>query len=199
MPITLDGTNGIDTPDLASSGPITGTTAAFSGSVTANGLSTELRPLVAGTAQASTSGTNIDFTGIPSWAKRVTLMFSGVSTSGTQTPFFQLGTSSGLATSGYENRSANIQTSTVGVNTPLTTGIGMLSFTNTAVRYGAMVFLNVTGNLWIASGMITITTAGNFTDFVTGSVTLSGALERLRFSAGTTDTFDAGTVNIMWE
>ena len=39
--------------------------------------------ITAGTAVASTSGTSIDFTGIPSWVKRITVMFNGVSTNGT--------------------------------------------------------------------------------------------------------------------
>ena len=44
-----------------------------------------------GTAVASTSGTSVDFTSIPSWVKRITVMFNGVSTSGTSNPLVQLG------------------------------------------------------------------------------------------------------------
>lgn len=82
MPIVLDGTNGINTPDLESAGPITGTTGTFSGAVQASGVATNIYPLVAATAVASTSGTSIDFTGIPAWVRRVTVMFNGVSTNG---------------------------------------------------------------------------------------------------------------------
>ena len=37
------------------------------------------QPLTLGTAVASTSGTSIDFSSIPSWVKRVTVMFNGSS------------------------------------------------------------------------------------------------------------------------
>lgn len=58
------------------------------------------QPLTQGTSQASTSGTAIDFTGIPSWVKRITVMFSGVSTNGTSVPQIQVGAGS-VTTSGY--------------------------------------------------------------------------------------------------
>ena len=61
--------------------------------------------LTSGTAQASTSGTAIDFTGIPSWAKRITVMFNGVSTNGTSNPQIQLGSGS-PTTSGYTGYNA---------------------------------------------------------------------------------------------
>ncbi len=35
------------------------------------------------TAQNSTSGTSIDFTGIPGWTKKITVMLNAVSQSGT--------------------------------------------------------------------------------------------------------------------
>ena len=52
-----------------------------------------LAPLISGTAVASTSGTAINFdNAIPSWAKRVIVMFQGVSTNGTGIIQVQLGT-----------------------------------------------------------------------------------------------------------
>jgi len=55
--------------------------------------------IVSGTAVASTSGTSIDFTSIPSWVKRVTVMFAGVSTNGTGSYLIQIGDSGGIETS----------------------------------------------------------------------------------------------------
>ena len=52
-----------------------------------NGLQT-------GTAVASTSGTSNDFTSIPSWVKRITVMFNGVSTNGTSPVQLQIGAGS---------------------------------------------------------------------------------------------------------
>ena len=54
-----------------------------------------------GTAVASTSGTSIDFTSLPNWIKRITVMFNQVSTSGTAYKFIRLGTSGGIVSSGY--------------------------------------------------------------------------------------------------
>ena len=51
-----------------------------------------------GTTVASTSGTSIDFTGIPSFVKRITVMLNQVSLSGTSNVCIQLGTSGGVDT-----------------------------------------------------------------------------------------------------
>ncbi len=195
MAITLDGTNGIGTPDLESTGPITGTTGTFSGNVTANGLSTELRPLVLGTSQASTSGTTVDFTGIPSWVKRITVMFSGVSTSGTSPVQIQLGDSGGFETTGYNSGAMSYDS-----GTPASSTTGLLVDEDVggaaALRRGQYVISNLSGNLWVGSGVMIVpnlTTAA-------GDKTLSDTLTQLRITTvNGTDTFDAGTINIMYE
>ena len=61
--------------------------------------------ITSGTSQASTSGTSIDFTSIPSWVKRITLMFNGVSTNGTSNYQIQIGSGS-VTTSGYTSQVA---------------------------------------------------------------------------------------------
>jgi hypothetical protein len=57
--------------------------------------------LVSGTSVASTSGTSIDFTGLPSWVKRITVMLDGVGTNGTSSPILQIGDSGGIENTGY--------------------------------------------------------------------------------------------------
>ena len=84
MSLVLDGTAGVTFP--ASQTP---SMTAYQGGV-----------LTSGTAVASTSGTSITFSSIPSWAKRVTVMFNGVSTSGSSNIQVQLGAGS-TTTSGY--------------------------------------------------------------------------------------------------
>ena len=79
-------TGGVTRMTIAADGTITGTVGNLQ--------------LISGTAVASTSGTSIDFTGIPSWVKRVTVMFSGVSTNGASLPQIQIGAGS-VQTSGY--------------------------------------------------------------------------------------------------
>lgn len=195
MAVTIDGSNGISTPDLESAGPITGTTGTFSGNVTANGLTTELRPLVLGTSQASTSGTSIDFTGIPSWVKRVTVMPNGVSVSGTSNLLLQIGSGSvqntGYVAGATQSNNATVQTSTAGF--VLTSGL-----VAAAGFHGNIILTLVTGNTWNASGVLWNTGSAGHTN--AGTVSLSGALDRIRITTvNGTDTFDAGTINIMYE
>jgi hypothetical protein len=197
MPIVLDGTNGIDTPDLASAGPITGTTGTFSGAVQASGVATNLYPLVSGTAVASTSGTSIDFTGIPSWVKRITVMFNGVSTSGSSSPLVQLGTSGGVVTSGYGGSSSLIASSVTSQN--FTTGFGERSQDAAAVRTGSWNITNISGNIWVCAGVLG-RSDGAITSVTGGTVTLGGTLDRVRITTvNGTDTFDAGSINILYE
>ena len=195
MPVVIDGTTGITTPDVESTGPIIGTTGAFSGNVTANGLTTELRPLVLGTAVASTSGTNIDFTSIPAWVKRITVMFDGVSTSGTSAIIIQIGDSGGLETTGYIGSSG-----TRGAEVFNSIGyIIVTASTATSTNSGSVILTNLSGNTWTEMGVIGLNT-GNAPNFSGGAKTLSATLDRLRItSANGTDTFDAGTINIMYE
>ena len=141
-----------------------------------------------GTAVASTSGTAIDFTGIPSTAKRVTVMLNGVSLSGTSHLLVQLGSGS-VQTTGYESGSGT-QASTAG----FIVSIGDASRLVRAV----MTISLMTGTSWIESGSLVFSTSG--TAAIAGSVSLSGTLDRVRITTvNGTDTFDAGTINISWE
>lgn len=155
--------------------------------------------LTQGTAVASTSGTSIDFTSIPSWVKRITVMFSGVSTNGTSNYRIQLGAGS-AQTTGYNSIYITSSTSAA-VNSILGTAgfdIGSIS-TASATLYGAAVFTLLGSNIWTCVGMFT--NAGDVrTHSPTGAVTLSGTLDRVRITTSNgTDTFDAGSINILYE
>ena len=156
--------------------------------------------IVQGTAVASTSGTSIDFTGIPSWVKRVTVMFNGVSTSGTSPKLIQLGSGS-VTSTGYISAGGIISGST-GFNVASSTaGFIINSIEGADNIYGSAILNLVTGNTWGACGTlgdVTGTYVNAYT--VSGGVTLSGALDRVRITTvNGTDTFDAGTINIMYE
>ena len=43
-----------------------------------NASRAQLQRIVRSTAQNSTSGTSIDFTGIPAWVEKITVMFNGL-------------------------------------------------------------------------------------------------------------------------
>lgn len=154
------------------------------------------KQLTLGTAQASTSGTAINFTGIPSWAKRITLMFNGVSTSGTSHHIIQLGSGTYLTT-GYIGYYGYIGASTVMFGNA--SGFGSYNDTASDLKQGLITFANITGNVWVCSGSMSWSSRG-FTLPSSGSVSLSNTLDRLRVTTvNGTDTFDAGTINIMWE
>jgi hypothetical protein len=154
-------------------------------------------PLTSGTAQASTSGTSIDFTSIPSWVKRITVMFSDVSTNGTSLIRLQLGDSGGIETTGYTGAASYIGNGSGG---GLSTD-GFDSFDDSSAansRSGSLVFSNISSNTWVLAGSY-LYTAGRQVIF-NGTKTLSGTLDRVRITTvNGTDTFDAGSINILYE
>jgi len=153
--------------------------------------------ITSGTAVASTSGTSIDFTGIPSWVKRITVMFSGVSTSGASNVLVQLGAGSVLS-SGYVATSSEVFSSSTVTTSSSTAGFTQSVGSASAVRTGHMLIVLTSTNLWTSSH--TLATGTNGTNFGGGNVTLSGTLDRVRITTvNGTDTFDAGSVNILYE
>ena len=151
--------------------------------------------LTLATAVASTSGTSIDFTGIPAWVKRITVMFDGVSTNSTSNIQIQLGDSGGFETSGYAGSAWLANT----INTAMSAGF-LVSAQNAAAYLwvGAAVITKLQNNSWVIQGTIGLTaSAGGLQN---GSKTLSGTLTQVRITTvNGTDTFDAGTINIMYE
>ena len=153
-----------------------------------------------GTEQATTSGVQIDFTGIPAGVRRITAILNGVSTTGASILECRLGTSGGIQASGYagavggalNGASPLIVNSSTGLPVQADGGAGYF-------RHAQIVAENISGNVW------SISIVGGQSDttriiFGCATVTLSGVLDRLRFVAQNgTDTFDAGSINILWE
>jgi hypothetical protein len=157
-------------------------------------------PIVSGTAVASTSGTSIDFTGIPSWVKRITVMFNGVSTNGSSVMQVQLGDSGGVETSGYSAVTTYISLSN-NTTRGLSSSSGFpFSYVNSAATvYSGVLTISLQGsNVWVSSGHIHEITAGLHN--IGGNKTLSDTLTQIRITTvNGTDTFDAGSINIMYE
>lgn len=155
--------------------------------------------IVRGTAIASTSGTSIDFTALPSWIKRVTVLFNDVSLSATADLLVQLGISSGFVTTGYTSASSYSGTAVDAGAATSTAGYIVRAGLAGAAIGGSMVINNISGNIWVASfaGGRTDATASAVT--AGGTKTLSGVLDRVRITSTSTDTFDAGSLNIMYE
>jgi hypothetical protein len=148
-----------------------------------------------GTAVASTSGTSIDFTSLPSWIKRITVLYNGVSTSGTSNWLIQIGSGS-IITSGYASGAHTTANSDV----LSTAGYIITPVAAAAIYYGAARIELFGSNAYICSGVISPSTAGHSGSLFGGVLTLSGALDRVRLTTvNGTDTFDLGSVNILYE
>ena len=151
-----------------------------------------------GTSVATTSGTSIDFTSIPSWVKRITIMLQGASLSGTSNYLFQLGTGGTPTTTGYLGSSASFNATAV-ASLGFTTGFGGYVASASVVTSGSIVFTNISSNIWVASGVFgyNIINGGILSG---GQVSLGGTLNIVRITTvNGTDTFDAGSVNILYE
>jgi hypothetical protein len=168
------------------------------GTVVVNGASSAI---VSGTAVASTSGTSIDFTGIPSWVKRITVMFDGVSTNGTSNHRIQLGDAGGIETTGYASACSYAGTA-VGGTSSVTGFVTTADISAASQITGVVVFTLISANTWISLGGA-IFNKGSITAFTitnSGVKTLSDTLTQLRVTTvNGTDTFDAGSINILYE
>ena len=192
MTITLNGTTGITNTGALSVTGIT-TLGALGSSV-----------ITSGTAVASTTGTSIDFTGIPTWVKRITVMFSAVSTNGTGTFQIQLGTTSSVEITGYTGATgAAVNLASSSVSNP-STGFGIYNGGTLYNIYGNAIItlLDPATNLWCYSFS---GANGNTPNVLTsgGTKALASTLTRIKIIASATgsasDTFDAGTINILYE
>jgi hypothetical protein len=184
--ITIDASQAVTMPgNLTVSGTLTA-----SGGVTGS--------ITSGTT-VSASGTSVSFTGIPSGVKRITVMFQGVSTSGTSLPQIQIGSGT-FTTSGYLSSGLNA-TASNGVANSTT---GMLLDGNavaTNIRHGSatLTLINSSTNAWVMSSVMGLSDIAGV-KIGGGSISLSGTLDRVRITTvNGTDTFDAGSINILFE
>jgi hypothetical protein len=149
------------------------------------------------TPVTSSGVTSIDFVGFPSGVKRITIMFSGVSTNTVSNIILQVGSTT-YVTTGYSSTLGTITGSNVckiDQNTSgllITDGQGSL-----AAMSGLHTLVTLGSNIWVNNGMAAI---GSFIASSAGRITLGDTLDRIRITttAGT-DTFDAGTINVLFE
>lgn len=167
----------------------------FAGTVTSP--TGALYPLVSGTAVASTSGTSVTFTDIPSTAKRVTVMLRGVSTSGVSPIQIQIGSGSIVAT-GYVG-SASGGGSGVSSQSSSTGFLATIAITAANAHTGNITLTNISGNTWVESGMLGASATPAF--YASGgTLALGGVLDQIRVTTvNGTDTLDSGSINILWE
>lgn len=154
--------------------------------------------IVSGTA-VTASGTSVDFNSIPAGVKRVTVMFSGVSTNGTSNYLIQLGSGS-TTTTGYLSSCGVTRNGSSGGYATSTAGFVNFTAAAAAAFDGALVLTNIAVNTWVGFGNFNDDVGFNTFNTLTGRIALSGTLDRIRITTlNGTDTFDAGTINIMYE
>ena len=155
-------------------------------------------PITITAKQASTSGSTIDFTGIPAGVRRITIMLVGVSTTGTGVMFVQLGDAGGPETSGYSCAAINVASAGATVASNETTAFLLdAGGVDTVIRHGSAVLNLVDASTftWTFSSVYgredsaVVSTGG-------GSKSLSATLTQVR--VGTTDAFDAGAIAISY-
>lgn len=144
--------------------------------------------------------TSVDFTGIPSTVKRITVIFSGVSTSGTSTLIIRIGTSSGIETTDYLGSTVIAVSGAANRGGTVINGFSVNSDpVAAAVIHGTVTLHSVGSNLWVSSSALGLSNAAQAI-IGGGSKTLSGTLDRLRITTTNgTDTFDLGSINIIYE
>lgn len=146
-------------------------------------------------AVATTSGTVITFTGIPSAVERITLIMSGVSLSSTANYLVQLGTSGGFSTSGYQSSGFGY-----GATFSSTAGLIVPSSSATRLTSAVVTLFNVTGTTWVGQCVFAADSSSSGGGVTTMNVSLAGVLNSVRINTTTgTDTFDAGTANVFYE
>lgn len=185
---TIAGTPTLTSPTLTS--PTIGGTPVVNGSLVVSGVSQ--------TAPFSIN-TRADFTSIPSWAKRITVVFSGVSTSGTSVFLVRIGSGSIDAT-GYTGSAFQFADATAVSGVNETTGFQIRTGQAAATISGALYLTLITGNTWVANG--SFSDAASARSYLTnGTKALSGALDQIRITtANGADTFDTGSIiNILYE
>ena len=170
-----------------------------------NASRAQLQRIVQETAQATTSGTSIDFTGLPAWVKRITVMLYDVSLSGTSNLVFRLGDSGGIEITGYSSGSTSVSNSTTNTtngngateNTSITAA-GAVS-TAATVYQGHCFMTQLDNTRWVISGILYATSINRVIQFA-GRSSLTTTLTQVRITTSNgTDTFDAGSINIIYE
>lgn len=169
------------------------------GSDSGNKKKALINQLSISTPIATTSGTSHDFTSIPSWVKRITLMLSGVSTNGLSSLHCQIGDSGGIETASYNGALSALSASVATVNN--STGFLLITSVSASVAHGSVVLtlLDAATNTWSMTGNVSHSNAAEM--YVSaGAKALSAPLDRIRFTTvNGTDTFDAGLINILYE
>ncbi|MBC2659754.1 hypothetical protein H7A76_30340 [Pseudomonas sp. MSSRFD41] len=157
--------------------------------------------IVSASPVQTSSGTSVDFSGIPASTKRITMLINHVSTNGTSPLVVQIGTSSGVETSGYSGGYMTTRSGAFPITNTANTGLHLTTDPDDAAtqRIGVVTAINFGSSNWILSGNVMKTNTGG-TGSSNSLKVLTGTLDRIRLTtANGTDLFDGGYVNILYE
>lgn len=159
-----------------------------------------------GTPVATTSGTAIDFTGIPASAKEITINFSGVSTNGTSRFIVQIGDSGGIETSGYLGGifyledSAQAEVNYSGFSGDSFSFSSAYHANRTVNGSVTLKLMNSSANTWTCVGwLFADDTTSDYANGTVGTKSTSAVLDRVRITTAAGDTFDTGEINISYK
>ena len=178
-----------------------------SGTVTATGFVGPLTGNVTGNVTGSAitlgtpvtaSGSTITFGSLPSWIKRITVIYDNLSTNGNNTVYVRIGTGGTVLSTGYTAYLSYITSNGAADTGSDTTGFYMGGSSASDSRYGSMAISKLNSNIWVASSVGLVTGSPLLTTNLAGSISLGGVLDTLTLSCGA-NTFDTGTVNVMYE
>lgn len=176
-----------------------GKTATLSKTVSAGG------PLVDGganfrdTAITTSGAATYSFTAVPSWARKIRLMFRNVSVNAaasTAAIQVQLGTSGGLVTTGYANTLHTLDTGTLSTSTLNTAFLVSITGADAYIFSGTMDFCEIDANNWVQTSQVKATTSRSHIG--AGDVPLGARLTTITVFVGV-GAFDGGTINVIYE
>lgn len=148
---------------------------------------------------AAASGTAVDFVGIPAWVKRITVMFDWVSTNGTSPYLIQLGSTTGVQTTGYRGSGSGAYGTQISTRI-FTQGLGVHTGRAEDHCQGHISLIKFSDKTWTMAALMSSYGTDTLNYFSSAGVTLASTLDRIRITTENgTDQFNAGTINILWE
>lgn len=151
---------------------------------------------------ATTSGTSKDITGIPTWAKEVTIQLNNVSIDASTQLIIQIGDSGGIETTGYESTVIELLPA-IAVDGNRSTTYFNAAYTipaTTGIHGNArLTLVDASTNTWNYTGQFCRGDASN-SYIVQGTKSLTAAMDRVRLttSSGTAN-FDSGKFLLQWK
>ena len=147
---------------------------------------------------ATTSGNSVAVTGLPVGIRNIAVFLQDVSSTGSNEFALQVSTGTTFATSGYKAASwngANVDARATGLM--LTYGVAAGETRDGAIR---LALADVTNNTWVSTGLLNQGSSSSLMNGSSGTKSLSGALTQIRITTvGGSDTFDAGSINLMYQ